>query len=91
MRLVAKTKLNYATRVIQAGEEFDAKTEHDARILCDTINAPAMRKPEQDAELAPHELQGRAHDPDATGHELQGRRTAEQEARYRRRDMRAKS
>lgn len=42
-RLIAKTKLNYATRVIEPGTEFDAESEHDATMLCDTLNAPAER------------------------------------------------
>ena len=90
-RLKAKTKFNYATRVLQPGEEFDAESEHDATMLCDTLNAPAERVPEEFVETRTgYEAQGIAHDPDAPDHERQGRRTKEQEERYRRRDMRAK-
>lgn len=94
-RLIAKTKLNYATRVFEAGDEFDAETEHDARMLCDTLNAPAERKPEpmttENTEaLVGHERQGTSYDSGATGHELQGRRTEQQEQRYRHRQMKAK-
>lgn len=82
-RLIAKTKLTYATRVFQAGDEFEAYTEHDVRMLCDTINAPAKRRPE-DEERVGHELQGSGYDSGAVGHELQGRQ------RYRHRQMKAK-
>ena len=65
-RLIAKTKLNYATRVIEAGTEFDAETEHDATMLCDTLNAPAERvtaaepmTTENTAALDPSEQSGR--------------------------------
>lgn len=49
MRLIARSKFTYATRVIQAGEEFDA-AESDVALLCDTVSAPAQRKPRQTRE-----------------------------------------